>query len=199
MPRNQNISFFQGELHGLKYQMLSGDLLISYQYASVYPYQLQQSLSTELDKRLLNGWSWILIDRYRLVFFLLRKSSIWKWIGFSIIFDTSCKREIRRELLGSVLAPFLNIVFNLPILLSSVKVDSFIDKCIIFPKGRNILRFLVTCKRINLPGNLQGYFFVIHCFSWWKPFRSSHLKVFCNKVFLKIYGKKPVSVVCNLI
>ena len=44
MPGNQNISFFQGELHGLKYQMLSGDLLISYRYASVYPYQLQQSL-----------------------------------------------------------------------------------------------------------------------------------------------------------
>ena len=68
MPGNQNISFFQGELHGLKYQMLSEDLLISYRYASVYPYQLQQSLSTELDKGLLNGSSWILTDTYRLVF-----------------------------------------------------------------------------------------------------------------------------------
>ena len=55
MPGNQNISFFQGELHGLKYQMLSEDLLILYRYASVYPYQLQQSLSTEPDKDLLNG------------------------------------------------------------------------------------------------------------------------------------------------
>ena len=54
MPGNQNISFFQGELHGLKYQMLSEDLLISYRYPSVYPHQLQQSLSTELDKGLFN-------------------------------------------------------------------------------------------------------------------------------------------------
>ena len=57
MPGNQNISFFQGELHGLKYQMLSGDLLISYRYASVNPYKLQQSLPTELDKGLSNGSS----------------------------------------------------------------------------------------------------------------------------------------------
>ena len=57
MPGNQNISFLQGELHGLKYQMLSKDLLISYRYASVYRYELQQSLSTELDKGLLNGSS----------------------------------------------------------------------------------------------------------------------------------------------
>ena len=67
MPGNQNISFFQGELHGLKYQMLSEDLLISYWYASVYPYQLQQSLSTEPDKGLLNGSSWGLTDIYGLV------------------------------------------------------------------------------------------------------------------------------------
>ena len=68
MPGNQNISFFQGELHGLKYQMLSEDLLISYRYASVYPYQLQQSLSTEPDKDLFNGLSWKLTDTYRLAF-----------------------------------------------------------------------------------------------------------------------------------
>ena len=37
-----------------KYQMLSEDLVISYRYPSVYPYQLQQSLSTELEKGLLN-------------------------------------------------------------------------------------------------------------------------------------------------
>ena len=55
MSRNQNISFSQEELTGLKYQMLSEDLLISCRYASVYPYQLQQSLSTEPDKDLLNG------------------------------------------------------------------------------------------------------------------------------------------------
>ena len=55
MSGNQNISFFQGELHGLQYQMLSKDLLISYRYASVYPFQLKQSLSTETDKSLLNG------------------------------------------------------------------------------------------------------------------------------------------------
>ena len=61
MLGNQNISFFQGELHGLKYQMFFGDLLISYRYASVYPYQLQQSLSNELDKGLLNGSSWIIL------------------------------------------------------------------------------------------------------------------------------------------
>ena len=55
MPGKQNISFFQGELCGLKYQMLSGGVLISYRYASAYPYQLQQSISTELDNGLLNG------------------------------------------------------------------------------------------------------------------------------------------------
>ena len=54
MFENKNISFFQGELHGLNYQILSEDL-ISYRYASVYPYQLKQSLSTELDKSLLNS------------------------------------------------------------------------------------------------------------------------------------------------
>ena len=48
--RKASISFFQGELLGLKYQMLSEDLLTSYRYASAYPYQLRQSLSTELDK-----------------------------------------------------------------------------------------------------------------------------------------------------
>ena len=53
MLGNQNISFLQGQLHG--HQMLSEVLLISYQHASVYPYQLQQSLSTEPDKDLLNG------------------------------------------------------------------------------------------------------------------------------------------------
>ena len=38
--------------------------------------------------------------------------------------------------MGSVLAPFLNIGFNLAILHSSGKVDNFIDKFIIFLKGR---------------------------------------------------------------
>ena len=37
MPGNENISFIEEELHGLKYQMLSEDLLMSYRYASVYP------------------------------------------------------------------------------------------------------------------------------------------------------------------
>ena len=46
MSGNQNISFFQGELHGLKYQMFSEDQLISYRYTSVSPYQLKQSLLT---------------------------------------------------------------------------------------------------------------------------------------------------------
>ena len=53
MSGNQNITFFQEELHRLKCQMLSEDLLISYRYASVYPYQLKQSLSIEPDKSLL--------------------------------------------------------------------------------------------------------------------------------------------------
>ena len=57
MPGNQNILFFQGEFHGLKYQTLSEDLITSYRYASVYPYQLQQSLPTELDKGQFNGSS----------------------------------------------------------------------------------------------------------------------------------------------
>ena len=57
MPGNQNILFSQGELNVLKNQMLSEDLLISYRYASVRPYQLQQSLSTGLDKGLFNGSS----------------------------------------------------------------------------------------------------------------------------------------------
>ena len=38
MFANQNISFFQGELHGLKYQMLSEDLLnimVVYIYLSI--------------------------------------------------------------------------------------------------------------------------------------------------------------------
>ena len=46
-----------GDIHGLKYQVLSEDLLISYRYACVYPHQLRQSLSTELDKDLMNGLS----------------------------------------------------------------------------------------------------------------------------------------------
>ena len=57
MLGNQNISFFQGELYGVKYQMLSGDLLISYRYASGDLYQLQQSLSTELGKCQFSGSS----------------------------------------------------------------------------------------------------------------------------------------------
>ena len=55
MSGNQNMLFSQGEFHGLKYQIISKDLLISYGYASVYPYQLRQTLSTEPDKCLLNG------------------------------------------------------------------------------------------------------------------------------------------------
>ena len=42
-----------GEIHGLKYQMLSEDLLISYRYACIYRHQLQQSLLNGL----LNGLS----------------------------------------------------------------------------------------------------------------------------------------------
>ena len=42
-----------GEIHGLKYQMLSEDLLISYRYACIYGHQLQQSLLNGL----LNGLS----------------------------------------------------------------------------------------------------------------------------------------------
>ena len=57
MSGDRNVSFFIGELHGLKYQMLSEDRMISYWYASVYPYQFQQSLSTMPDKGLLNGSS----------------------------------------------------------------------------------------------------------------------------------------------
>ena len=56
MSGNQNISFFQGELHGLKYQMLSEDLLILYRYASVYPHQLLQSLSTEPEHQTKVCW-----------------------------------------------------------------------------------------------------------------------------------------------
>ena len=55
MSGKENTSFFQGDLHGLKYQMLSEDLQISCWYASVYPYQLKQSLSTEPDKSLFNS------------------------------------------------------------------------------------------------------------------------------------------------
>ena len=73
--------------------MLSEDLLISYQYAFAYLYQLRKILSTEPDKGMLNGSSWSLTDTYRLVF-LLRQSSIWKLIDFSIIFDTSGKNGI---------------------------------------------------------------------------------------------------------
>ena len=57
MSGNQNISFFQGELRGLKYQMLSEDLLK----------QFKQSLSNEHDKSLLEGFSWNLTDTCRLV------------------------------------------------------------------------------------------------------------------------------------
>ena len=38
--------------------------------------------------------------------------------------------------MGSVLAPFFDIAFNLAILHSSGKVDIFIDKFIVFLKGR---------------------------------------------------------------
>ena len=38
--------------------------------------------------------------------------------------------------MGSALAPFLNIGFNLAILRFSGKVDNFIDKFLIFLKGR---------------------------------------------------------------
>ena len=55
MSGKENASFFQGDLHGLKYQMLSEDLQISCWYASVYPYQLKQSLSTEPNKSLFNS------------------------------------------------------------------------------------------------------------------------------------------------
>ena len=54
MSGHQNISFFE-ESYGQKYQMLSEDLLISSWYASIYPYQLKQSLSFEPDKSPLNG------------------------------------------------------------------------------------------------------------------------------------------------
>ena len=57
-------------------------------------------------------------------------------INYQSIFDTSSKREIGRKFLGSVLAPFLNIDFNLAILHSSGKVDNFIGKSIIFLKGK---------------------------------------------------------------
>ena len=68
MSGNQNISFFQGELQGVMYQMPSENLLIPYRYASVYPYQLLESLSTDPDKGLLNGSSLRLPDTHRLVF-----------------------------------------------------------------------------------------------------------------------------------
>ena len=68
MPGNQNISFFKGDLHGLKYQMFSEDLLISYRYTFVYPYQLKQSPSSAPDKSLLNGSFKSLTDTCRLVF-----------------------------------------------------------------------------------------------------------------------------------
>ena len=57
-------------------------------------------------------------------------------INYQSIFDTSSKREIGRKFLGSVLAAFLNIDFNLAILHSSGKVDNFIGKSIIFLKGK---------------------------------------------------------------
>ena len=44
--------------------------------------------------------------------------------------------------MGSVLAPFLNIGFNLEILHSG-KVDSFTDKFVIFPKGNIISDFKI--------------------------------------------------------
>ena len=56
MPGKPNISFFKEERHGLKYQGLSEDLIISCQYLTVYPYQLKQSLSIETGKGLLNGF-----------------------------------------------------------------------------------------------------------------------------------------------
>ena len=44
--------------------------------------------------------------------------------------------EIIRWFLGSILATFLSLGFNLAILHSSQKANSFIDKLIIFLKGR---------------------------------------------------------------
>ena len=63
--------------------------------------------------------------------------------------------------------------------------------------------FLVACNKINLPGNLQGYLFVIHCFSYEKNLLEAVVwKCSAKKVllkFLKIYSKKPVPVTCNFI
>ena len=56
MSGKQNISFFQKELHDLKYHMLSEDLLISCQHTSIYSKQLAQNLSNDRDKILLNDW-----------------------------------------------------------------------------------------------------------------------------------------------
>ena len=67
MSRNQNITFFQGELQDPKYQMFSEDLPLSCN-ASVYTYQLKQSPSTKPNKRLLNGLSWKLTDTCTLAF-----------------------------------------------------------------------------------------------------------------------------------
>ena len=54
MSGKQNTLFLQGDLRGLKYQMLSEDLQISCWYASVYPYHLKQILTNEPEKSLLN-------------------------------------------------------------------------------------------------------------------------------------------------
>ena len=50
------------------YQILSEDLLISFLYTLVYPYQIKQSVSTDPEKCLLNvlfrNWT----DKFRLAF-----------------------------------------------------------------------------------------------------------------------------------
>ena len=60
---------------------------------------------------------------------------IWKCYNFRIIIDTSGKSEIGRKN-EKALAPFLDIDFNLAKLNLSGKVDSFIDKIIMFLKER---------------------------------------------------------------
>ena len=76
------IFFQKNELHGLKHQRCSQDLLRACWYTSVYAYQLKQSLSNEPIEWLF----WSLTDNIN--FFSLRKSSVWKCTDYAVIFET---------------------------------------------------------------------------------------------------------------
>ena len=157
MSANQNISFFQGELHGLSikcflkiYYHTSMHLFIHSNWNKVY--QLSQTNVCQMVRS--EAWLIHMIHILIKVVFNLKVNWFFNYFLY-------CRQKWNRSVVSKISpCTFLNIGLNLAILLFSEKADSFIVKFIIFLQGRANISAIWSIPAALLVSRLNKTFLI---------------------------------------